>query len=84
MGRLDGKIALIVGAAGKDNMGQVIARRFVKEGARVMVAGRKRDALATFAKEIDGGYTVGDFSKKGDIDRMVAETVDSMGGIDIA
>ena len=28
-GKLDGKIALILGAAGKDNMGQVMARRFV-------------------------------------------------------
>ena len=32
-GKLKDKAALILGAAGKDNMGQVMARRFVQEGA---------------------------------------------------
>ena len=36
MGRLDDKVAVILGAAGTDNMGQVIARRFAAEGARVI------------------------------------------------
>ena len=52
MGRLNGKTALVVGAAGKDNMAQVIARRLTAEGARVAVAGRKADALSAFADEI--------------------------------
>ena len=34
MGRLEGKVAVILGAAGEGNMGQVIARRFAREGAR--------------------------------------------------
>ena len=33
MGRLEGKRAVILGAAGKDNMGQVIGKRFRDEGA---------------------------------------------------
>ena len=40
MGRINGKVAVILGAAGEGNMGQTIARRFAAEGARVVVAGR--------------------------------------------
>lgn len=84
MARLDGKSTLIVGAAGKDNMGQVIARRFADEGARVMVAGRHEDVLKTLADEIGGAYVVGDFTKKADILAMVDATVSAFGGIDVA
>ena len=45
MGRLNGKCAVVLGAAGRDNMGQVIARRFTAEGAKVLVAGRHLDEL---------------------------------------
>ena len=41
MGRLEGKVAVILGAAGEGNMGQTIARRFSREGARCVVAGRR-------------------------------------------
>ena len=34
-GKLNNKAALILGAAGKDNMGQVMARRFAQEGAKI-------------------------------------------------
>ena len=37
MGRLEGKRAVIIGASKKDNMGQVMARRFRKEGAQVVI-----------------------------------------------
>ncbi len=40
MSQLHGKVAVILGAAGRENMGQTIARRFCAEGARVVIAGR--------------------------------------------
>ena len=43
-GKLKDKAALILGAAGKDNMGQVMARRFAQEGAKIVVAGRNEDS----------------------------------------
>ena len=43
--KLEGKVAIVLGAAGRDNMGQTIARRFADEGAKVVVAGRKLDEL---------------------------------------
>ena len=54
---LDGKVTLILGAAGKDNMAQVMARRFAKEGAKLVLAGRNEDALRRFLKNL-GGHTV--------------------------
>ena len=61
-GKLDGKIALILGAAGKDNMGQVMARRFVSEGANVVVAGRNEESLKEISQEIKGDYVVCDIT----------------------
>ena len=51
-GKLNGKVSLILGAAGKDNMGQVMARRFAQEGAKIVVAGRKEDSLKEICSRI--------------------------------
>jgi len=82
-GKLEGKIALILGAAGKDNMGQVMARRFVSEGAKVVVAGRNEEGLKEISKEINGDYAVCDITKKEDIDSMVSKVTSLHGKLDI-
>jgi 2-hydroxycyclohexanecarboxyl-CoA dehydrogenase len=84
MGCLAGKKAIVVGAAGKGNMGQVIARRFATEGAHVAVAGRHRDVLEVCARDIDGVAVDGDFTSRASIFAMVAEADAALGGIDIA
>lgn len=84
MGRLEGKRALIVGAAGRDNMGQVIARRFAAEGAKVAVAGRHPDALAELADAIGGIAIEGDMTDQASIAAMVGQADAALGGIDIA
>ncbi|CAN5247122.1 SDR family oxidoreductase [soil metagenome] len=83
-GRLAGKAALVVGAAGKDNMAQVIARRFAAEGAKVAVAGRNRAILDTLAEEIGGIAVECDFTDRVSIFAMVETTREALGGIDIA
>lgn len=83
MNRLQDKVALILGAAGKDNMGQVMARRFAAEGARVMVAGRNAETLGTLAAEIDGAHTLCDITEHAQIQAMVAETQQRFGRIDV-
>jgi len=49
-GRLAEKIAVITGAS--SGMGLVTARRFVEEGAQVVITGRREKELAEAAAEI--------------------------------
>ena len=46
MGQLDGKVAVVIGAAGQGNMGQVIARTFAREGAMPIIVSRSAESLA--------------------------------------
>lgn len=82
--KLEGKVAIVLGAAGRDNMGQVIARRFVDEGARVVVVGRHLDELERCAKTVGGAARTCDITKKGDVDALFAFAKDWGGRVDIA
>jgi NAD(P)-dependent dehydrogenase (short-subunit alcohol dehydrogenase family) len=84
MGKLEGKKALVVGAAGRDNMGQSIARRMAAEGARVAVAGRHRDVLDELAAEIGGVAVEGDMTNRDSVFAMVEGAAKGLGGLDIA
>ncbi|MBF7015257.1 SDR family oxidoreductase (plasmid) [Novosphingobium resinovorum] len=82
--RLKGKRAFVLGAAGRDNMGQVIARQMQGEGAKVVVAGRGAEELAQIATELGGGFVLCDLSDPTSIRKAVTEAAAQMGGIDIA
>ena len=82
--RLDGKRAFVLGAAGRDNMGQTIARQMKAEGAQVVVAGRGAEELARFAAELEGGFVLCDLGDPASIRQAVADAAAQMGGIDIA
>lgn len=82
--KLEGKVAIVLGAAGKDNMGQVIARRFTDEGARVVVAGRKLDELDRFARTIGGAAYQCDITNKDEVAALFAFAKDWGGHVDIA
>ena len=68
--KLEGKVAIVLGAAGRDNMGQVIAKRFADEGARVVVAGRHLDELNRFAATIGGAARTCDITKKSEVELL--------------
>lgn len=84
MGRLQGKTAVVLGAAGRGNMGQAIARRFRMEGAQVLVAGRHREELARFADEIGGHFALCDITQPGDIAALAQTALRKMGSVSIA
>ncbi len=84
MGQLAGKKAVILGAASKGNMGQVIARLFAKEGAEVLVAGRKEADLSELASEIGGHYGLCDITKLDEVEALAANAVSKMGRVDAA
>lgn len=84
MGRLEGKSAVVVGAAGANNMGQVIARRLAAEGARVLVAGRRLESLQTLAAEIGGVAAICDIAERADSIALAELAKTELGGVDIA
>ena len=84
MGRLEGKRAVVLGAAGRDNMAQTITRRLVAEGANVVVAGRKQEELERFAADVGGAAKTCDITSKSDTDALAAFATERMGGLDIA
>ena len=84
MVRLEGKVAVVMGATRPGNMGQAIARRFLAEGARVVVSGRTAAGLETFAREAGCGWRASDIRQKPDIERLAKFAIDQYGAIDIA
>ena len=83
MNHVAGKVVIVAGAAAAGNMGQGIARRFARAGARVVVAGRHEKPLKELAAEINGAYALCDFEKKADIDALVAFALQRFGRIDV-
>ena len=77
---LDGRVAIVTGAA--QGIGNAIAKGLATEGARIVVADVARADEA--AAELDGsmGLTV-DVADDAQVDRMVRDVVDRLGGIDI-
>jgi NAD(P)-dependent dehydrogenase (short-subunit alcohol dehydrogenase family) len=84
MARIEGKVAIVLGAAGKDNMGQAIARRFAAEGARVVVAGRREAPLRALAAELGGAHRGCDVTRSEDVAALAAFAVERFGRIDAA
>ena len=84
MTRLRGKRAIILGASSPDNMGQHIARRFLAEGATVVVSGRKQDVLADFAAQHGCEWATCDLTDRVSVNGLADACVAKLGGIDIA
>ena len=83
MTKLNNKIALITG--GNSGMGLETARRFVAEGAKVIITGRRQKELDAAVKSIGGSITgiQGDVSSLKDLDRLYAEIKKTHGHLDI-
>ena len=80
-GRLEGKVAVITGAAG--GIGRASAQRFAAEGARVVVADTDDEAGAGVAASIDGSFFRVDVTDPDDVAAMFQHARDVYGGIDI-
>ena len=81
--RLQGKIAIVTGGA--SGFGAGIARKFVAEGARVMIADLNIDMANELAAELgDTVQTIQtNVARDADVAAMVQSTIDAFGQIDI-
>ncbi len=80
MGQLDGKVAIVTGAA--QGIGRAIAEGLAREGARIVVVDldRAEEAAAAFP---NGVAITADVSSEEDVDRIARETLEQCGSIDI-
>jgi 3-hydroxybutyrate dehydrogenase len=83
--KLDGKVALITGAA--SGIGHAIAKRYLEAGGRVVIADLNADGAKEAASELAGEKTaigVGmDVAKEDQVNAGVDQTVKTFGRIDI-
>ncbi len=80
MGQLDGKVAIVTGAA--QGIGRAIADGLAREGARIVVVDLER-ADETAASFSDGVAITADVSSEEDTARMAREALEQCGSIDI-
>lgn len=84
-GRLEGKVAIITGATG--GIGEATAKRFLEEGASVMLVGRSAAKLGETRHRLSGfdnlATSVADATDEQANSAAVAATIEAFGGVDI-
>lgn len=80
------KVVIITG--GGTGIGKATAQRFIEEGAKVVINGRRESVLEETAKELDPSgenmvYVAGDISVKATSVALVKKAIDTFGGVDV-
>jgi len=81
-GRLEGKVAVITGAA--SGIGRASATRFAREGAHVVVADLAEGPGNAVADEIGGLFVRADVTDPGSVEAMFAAAVAEYGTLDVS
>jgi NAD(P)-dependent dehydrogenase (short-subunit alcohol dehydrogenase family) len=83
--QLANKRCLIVGGA--SGLGRAAARRFLEEGARLVIAGRSADKGSEAVAALEGlgpvAFVGCDASRSDQVERLFAEAVEFLGGLDV-
>ena len=82
-GRLEGQVAIITGAG--SGIGAASARRFVEEGAKVLIADMTDKKAAPLADELGEAtsFFQADVSREDDVEAMVGAALSKWGRLDI-
>ncbi|WP_096699710.1 SDR family NAD(P)-dependent oxidoreductase [Polaromonas sp. AER18D-145] len=78
---LSGRVCLVTGGA--QGIGEACIRRFVREGAQVVIADIDDSRGAALASELGGLYVHCDVGDKTQVDALVAQTMAAHGRIDV-
>ena len=82
---LDGKTAIVTGGAG--GIGYAVAERFLREGARVVIADIDAEkgtrALKDLEKLGEARFAKADVGRSLDVHNLIAFTIDALGDIDV-
>ena len=86
MGKLEGKVAVVTGAASGNGRGMAV--RFAEDGANVVIADLDDEGMAETARLVKQqereAHTVHcDVSKKAEVDALIADTLARFGKVDI-
>jgi NAD(P)-dependent dehydrogenase (short-subunit alcohol dehydrogenase family) len=85
--RLEGKVAIVYGAAGR--VGRGVARAFAREGARVFLGGRTRESLDAVAEDIAAAGGAAETARvdavdEGSVGSFVDQVVAEAGRVDVS
>jgi NAD(P)-dependent dehydrogenase (short-subunit alcohol dehydrogenase family) len=80
------KVALVTGAS--QGLGRALALAFAEEGARVVVNARSDESVRPVAGEVEGAgaevlAVAADVSREAEVERLIRETVERFGRIDV-
>ena len=81
MNRFKDKVVVVTG--GNSGIGYATARKFAEEGAKVVMTGRRKEALEKAAAEVGAIGVLADQSSTADLDRLVKEVQDRFGQVDV-
>ncbi|WP_299228240.1 SDR family NAD(P)-dependent oxidoreductase [uncultured Psychroserpens sp.] len=83
MSKLKNKVAVITGA--NSGIGLATAKLYLKEGAKVVISGRRQEALDEVAEDLTGDFitVLADVSKAEDNVHLINKTTNAYGNIDI-
>ena len=83
MKKLENKVAIITGAT--SGMGLQTAKRYLEEGAKVVLTGRSQEKLDALKDQLNGDYLLvkAEASSVADSEALIKTTVDTYGKIDV-
>jgi NAD(P)-dependent dehydrogenase (short-subunit alcohol dehydrogenase family) len=87
MKNFEGKVAIVTGGSG--GIGEAVALKFAREGAKVVIAAQRVDQGEAVVREIEslgseGLFVQTDVAKRAEIEVLVEKTVDRFGRLDCA